>query len=133
MKKTKKDKMIFQSPWDSDSFPPLRSEFLCVEFCLIKILKPDRRMSLLLFFFYYCGCFFFLLWLLFFVCLLFLFFYYCLLLPLIFHATTACPCRPIMMWTDASLPLRFACVCACSSPYPSLCERAPGLCARTAQ
>ena len=46
-KRQKKDKMIFQSPWDSGSFPPLRSDFPCVEYCLIKILKPDRRMSLL--------------------------------------------------------------------------------------
>ena len=45
LKKAKKDKMIFQSPWDSGSFPPLRSDFLCVESCLIKILKPDRWMS----------------------------------------------------------------------------------------
>ena len=45
LKRRKKDKMIFQSPWDSGSFPPLRSDFPCVESCLIKILKPDRRMS----------------------------------------------------------------------------------------
>ena len=35
IKKTKKDKMIFQSPWDSGPFPPLKSDLLCVEICLI--------------------------------------------------------------------------------------------------